>query len=79
MWDLTGPGIKPVSPALAGRLSTTAPPGKPLSFLLPLLPTAHREDPGSQEYLSYVINLQYTHNIFKIITQVLLLPATTNL
>ena len=29
MWDLPGPGLKPVSPALAGRLSTTAPPGKP--------------------------------------------------
>ena len=29
MWDLPRPGLKPVSPALAGRLSTTAPPGKP--------------------------------------------------
>ena len=29
MWDPPGPGLKPVSPALAGRLSTTAPPGKP--------------------------------------------------
>ena len=29
MWDLPGPGIEPVSPALAGRFSTTAPPGKP--------------------------------------------------
>ena len=27
MWDLPGPGIKPVSPALAGRLLTTGPPG----------------------------------------------------
>ena len=38
MWDLPRPGLKPVSPALAGRFSTTAPPGKPrlwysLSFL----------------------------------------------
>ena len=30
MWDLPGPGLEPVFPALAGRLSTTAPPGKPL-------------------------------------------------
>ena len=30
MWDLPRPGLKPVSPALAGRFSTTAPPGKPL-------------------------------------------------
>ena len=29
MWDLPRPGLKPVSPALAGGLSTTAPPGKP--------------------------------------------------
>ena len=28
MWDLTRPGLEPVSPALAGRFSTTAPPGK---------------------------------------------------
>ena len=26
MWDLPRPGLKPVSPALAGRFSTTAPP-----------------------------------------------------
>ena len=31
MWDLPRPGLEPVSPALAGRFSTTAPPGKPLS------------------------------------------------
>ena len=29
MWDLPRPGLKPVSHALAGRFSTTAPPGKP--------------------------------------------------
>ena len=28
MWDLPGPGLEPVSPALAGRFLTTAPPGK---------------------------------------------------
>ena len=32
MWDPPKPGLEPVSPALAGRLSTTAPPGKPLFF-----------------------------------------------
>ena len=30
MWDPPKPGLEPVSPALAGRLSTTVPPGKPL-------------------------------------------------
>ena len=29
MWDLPRPGLEPASPVLAGRLSTTAPPGKP--------------------------------------------------
>ena len=33
MWDLPRPGLEPVSPALAGRFSTTAPPGKPCGFL----------------------------------------------
>ena len=28
-WDPPRPGLEPVSPALAGRLSTTTPPGKP--------------------------------------------------
>ena len=32
MWDLPRPGLEPVSPALAGRFSTTAPPGKPQQF-----------------------------------------------
>ncbi|XP_067569919.1 regulator of nonsense transcripts 3A isoform X9 [Pseudorca crassidens] len=31
MWDLPGPGHEPMSPASAGGLSTTAPPGKPLA------------------------------------------------
>ena len=30
MWDLPRPGLEPVFPTLAGRFSTTAPPGKPL-------------------------------------------------
>ena len=28
MWDLPGPGLKPVSPAFAGRFLTTAPTGQ---------------------------------------------------
>ena len=34
MWDLPRPGLKPASPALAGRFSTTAPPGKPCKDIL---------------------------------------------
>ena len=33
MWDLPRPGLEPVSPTLADRFSTTAPPGKPLSLI----------------------------------------------
>ena len=32
MWDLPGPGIEPVSPALAGGFLTTVPPGKFLGY-----------------------------------------------
>ena len=34
MWDLPRPGLEPVYPALAGRFSTTVPPGKPNFFVL---------------------------------------------
>ena len=34
MWNLLGPGIKPVSPALAGGFLTTGSPEKSLSFTL---------------------------------------------
>ena len=30
MWDLPGPGVEPMSPALVGEFFTTEPPGKPL-------------------------------------------------
>ena len=34
MWDLPRLGLEPVPPALAGRFSTTAPPGKPYQFII---------------------------------------------
>ena len=34
MWDLPRPGLEPVSPASAGRLSTTAHQGSPMDFLM---------------------------------------------
>ena len=37
MWDPPGPGITPVSPALAGGFLTIAPPGKSIIFLLILI------------------------------------------
>ena len=49
MWDLPGPGLEPVSPELAGGLSTTAPPGKPheLFWLVSL------KSPGAQFSLGF--------------------------
>ena len=42
MWDLPRPGREPVSPALAGRFSTTAPPGKPAClFFIPYFLSDH--------------------------------------
>ena len=41
MWDLPRPGLEPVSPALAGRLSTTAPPGKPPTHIFDLPLRSH--------------------------------------
>ena len=42
MWDLPRPGLEPVSPALAGRFSTTAPPEQVIFkepvYVLPALP-----------------------------------------
>ena len=38
-WDPPRPGLEPASPALAGRLLTTAPPGKPHRELLKILLT----------------------------------------
>ena len=34
MWDLPGPGLELVSPSLAGRFLTTAPPGSPIIIAL---------------------------------------------
>ena len=34
MWDPPGPGLEPVSPALAGGFPTAAPPGKPPDVIL---------------------------------------------
>ena len=34
MWDLPGPGLEPVSPALTGGFLTTVPPGKPSAVVV---------------------------------------------
>ena len=37
MWDLPGLGIRPVSPAVAGRFFTTEPSEKPLEIFLRMM------------------------------------------
>ena len=44
MWDLPGPGLEPVSPALAGGFLNTASPGKSI--------IGNVSTKGSQKYLS---------------------------
>ena len=62
MWDLPRPGLEPVSPALAGRLPTTAPPGKPLLlFLIRLL-----ENLKSYLWLAFVaLSSRHIFNLLK--------------
>ena len=45
MWDLPGPGLEPMSPALKGGFLTIAPPGKSLELFSEKteVPVAHPE------------------------------------
>ena len=43
MWDLRGPGLEPVSPALTGGFLTTAPPGKSRQYSFIVLGSAEFE------------------------------------
>ena len=43
MWDLPGPGLEPMSPALAGGFLTTAPPGNPKTSVLWVVPSGTRD------------------------------------
>ena len=72
MRDLPGPGLKPVSPALAGGFSTTAPPGKPASLRLshtvllqksitPRMSLVHKDDAANCQQPNFngdAVNLQ---------------------
>ena len=58
MWDLPGPGLEPVSPALTGGFLTTAPPGKPQMLVCDWV--SPKADPkrgfGSASFGSYSIS-----------------------
>ena len=53
MWDLPRPGLKPVSPALAGGFLTTAPPGKPLDVFSYLF---SRQRPSAWGYIDHSVD-----------------------
>ena len=62
MWDLPRPGLEPMSPVLAGRFSTTAPPGKPISPLFNhtlALPFAYKRFDGT--HIREVISLKQSY------------------
>ena len=57
MWDLPRPGLEPMSPALAGRFSTTTPPGKPNTYFL--LHTHHEQGTALGIYMK-CLNSHYS-------------------
>ena len=68
MWDLPRPGLEPVSPALAGGFSTTAPPGKPDRWILNHRAT--REVPVFISFHSFFFILfrssEFHHSVFQV-------------
>ena len=68
MWDLPRPGLEPVSPALAGRLSTTAPPGKPCySFYISFSHISNVTSGLKNTYLDNIsVSLLYSGNVIYI-------------
>ena len=62
MWDPPRPGLEPVCPALAGRFSTTAPPGKPCWRNLESKIALQEM---SSEMSSRFHMLQWPHHLFK--------------
>ena len=50
MWDPPRPGLEPASPALAGRLPTTVPPGKPKDNILISLEKIYFATSGKYTY-----------------------------
>ena len=66
MWDLPGPGLEPVSPALAGGFLTTAPPGKPYIHVLCFLHLKEKSRLRVQE-TKMSVHVQATKVLFELI------------
>jgi len=55
VWDLPGPGLEPMSPALADRFFTTEPPGKPSVKVLRWLAQVRAQSkPGLCSFCDYI-------------------------
>ena len=63
MWDLPGPGIESMYLALAGRLLTTAPPGKSLIFFK-VFPISYIQLSSGNKYPIY-LQVEYTQEVTK--------------
>ena len=60
MWDLPGPGLEPMFPALAGGFLTTAPPGKSLKLFFKSINISNANMLRSEK-LSDTINCPYVY------------------
>ena len=58
IWDLPGPGIEPMSSALAGEFLTTGPPGKSMIFHLHQLLELISVSRTLTERVNFAVNLQ---------------------
>ena len=70
MWDLPRPGLEPVSPALAGKLSNTAPPGKPVSVVIK--ERERQKQRERQRELLGTFSLMLTHSFCHVFNKCLL-------
>ena len=68
MWDLPRPGLEPVSPALAGGFSTTAPPGKPQRITFDSLTCPHLVFLSSVNGLTIWLVIQTESLTFKLLS-----------
>ena len=59
MWDLPGPGLEPVSPALAGGFLTTVPPGELPFFFFQFVFLYSRDSGGFSSILSTAVSVLY--------------------
>ena len=64
MWDLPGPGLEPVSPALAGGFFTTAPPGKSPNLCFYAHHYLSWRRPVTGIWWAFLCIYKYIHKIF---------------